>query len=1037
LLPSTRLLAGSGAEAWVQHYGGFTSAIDRLTELATDANGDVVVTGHTDLAGFYYRDIATVKYAGNGTAVWTNRYRPTGDTYTYPESCSVAVNRITGVSYVAGHSHRPTAGYDFFLVAYSSAGTPLWTNRYESSGDQLARAMVVDDSTGNIYVTGRTIGLDDAWDFVTVAWSSAGAFLWSSRYDGPASDDGVALAVDHASGQVYVAGTSAGVSSFQDFATVAYSSAGIALWTNRFNGPSNYTDTVVDVAVDSGSGNVLVLGQAMAGSNNGEYVTIAYTSIGTPLWTNRFNDPENGVVASALAVEGQSGQVYVTGSTYTGVLTGYDFATVAYNRMGTALWTNWYDDPIHAADDVAREIAANPMTGQVYVTGFVYSDTALRSGATIAYSAAGTALWTNRCTTGAEGGEPMGLGVDAATGRVFVGTRTSDYVTLAYSAAGLPAWTNFYNGPRETGETPQALAWNGTNQTLYVTGYFRNNPTDTYGDDMVTVAYSGAGVALWTNRFNGPLNQNDRAKALAVDENSGRIYVAGATTFSALYTDFTVLTYSAAGVLLRTNRYNGSGNFHDEATAIVVDQTSGRFYATGFSTGNGNTYSDFTTIAYSNSGTQLWMNRYDPGFNRHDVALALAVDQSNGNIYVTGTSEDNSGQEDIATVAYSSAGARLWTNRYDGPFFGENSPAAIAVNRSNGNVYVAGYAATTAYGIYDMVTLAYSSSGTPLWTNLFDYDPSPSYDGLDFARALAVDENNGHVYVAGRFDHASIGVRLMGVLAYSSGGSLIWSNSYRAADDSGGQATAVAVDAGGNVYVTGYSGTNHTDYVTLVYSSAGVALATNRYRGPAGKNDQPTTRFCLATAGGAAFVTGYSVTSTEETDFTTIKYVFSPEITLQPVSHTNDVGTTASFNVAAIGMQPLSYFWRHGTTPLADDDKIAGAATADLSLSNLWFTDAGAYSVLVSNAIGSTLSLPAILVVTGVPPTFNQIARLPNGTVQLAGSAAANAHLYLETSTNLFNWRYLAEFTNSSAFSLNDSNAVHEPHRFYRATWLP
>ena len=48
-----------------------------------------------------------------------------------------------------------------------------------------------------------------------------------------------------------------------DYATIKYSSAGVPLWTNRYNGPGNGDDYASAVAVD-GSNNVIVTGYSMA-----------------------------------------------------------------------------------------------------------------------------------------------------------------------------------------------------------------------------------------------------------------------------------------------------------------------------------------------------------------------------------------------------------------------------------------------------------------------------------------------------------------------------------------------------------------------------------------------------------------------------------------------------------------------------------------------------------------------------------------------------------------------------------------------------
>ncbi len=80
-----------------------------------------------------------------------------------------------------------------------------------------------------------------------------------------------------------------------------------------------------------------------------------------------------------------------------------------------------------------------------------------------------------------------------------------------------------------------------------------------------------------------------------------------------------------------------------------------------------------------------------------------------------------------------------------------------------------------------------------------------------------------------------------------------------------------------------------------------------------------------------------------------------PVITQQPQSQTNIVGGSASFDVTVSGTAPLSYQWNLNGT------NIVGATNATLTLNPLQLTQAGNYSVLVSNLVGSTNSAVAIL----------------------------------------------------------------------------
>ena len=87
-----------------------------------------------------------------------------------------------------------------------------------------------------------------------------------------------------------------------------------------------------------------------------------------------------------------------------------------------------------------------------------------------------------------------------------------------------------------------------------------------------------------------------------------------------------------------------------------------------------------------------------------------------------------------------------------------------------------------------------------------------------------------------------------------------------------------------------------------------------------------------------------------------------PTIVTQPVSTTNLVGDTVSFNVAATGTQPLSYQW------IFSGANLNGATSSNLTLSNVQLSQAGNYSVVVTNLYGVATSSVASLTVDLPPP---------------------------------------------------------------------
>ena len=70
---------------------------------------------------------------------------------------------------------------------------------------------------------------------------------------------------------------------------------------------------------------------------------------------------------------------------------------------------------------------------------------------------------------------------------------------------------------------------------------------------------------------------------------------------------------------------------------------------------------------------------------------------------------------------------------------------------------------------------------------------------------------------------------------------------------------------------------------------------------------------------------------------------------------------TAFFTVTASGTAPLSYQWRFNGTNLVNGSQVSGSTSPTLSILNAQPTNAGSYSVVVTNAAGSVTSAVAVL----------------------------------------------------------------------------
>src|SRR3954449_10675079 len=78
---------------------------------------------------------------------------------------------------------------------HAQGGVPLWTNRYDVGIDDEAWAIAV-DSNGSAFVTGSSYaGVGTCCDYVTIKYSSAGVSLWTRRYNGPGNSQDIARAI--------------------------------------------------------------------------------------------------------------------------------------------------------------------------------------------------------------------------------------------------------------------------------------------------------------------------------------------------------------------------------------------------------------------------------------------------------------------------------------------------------------------------------------------------------------------------------------------------------------------------------------------------------------------------------------------------------------------------------------------------------------------------------------------------------------------------------------------------------------------------
>lgn len=262
-----------------------------------------------------------------------------------------------------------------------------------------------------------------------------------------------------------------------------------------------------------------------------------------------------------------------------------------------------------------------------------------------------------------------------------------------------------------------------------------------------------------------------------------------------------------------------------------------------------------------------WEKRYNGVPDQGDEAVSLAVDTA-GNSYVTGSAFAANGTLDIVTIKYSPSGQQLWLQSYNGTA-NDNDQGFKLVIDDSANVYVTGYSRGLTSN-NDITTIKYNTLGAQQWVATY----GGTFGGHDQGASVAVDAN-GNVFVTGYETTATLNYYDMVTIMYNPGGVQQWADSY----DGPGSANDVGVDivndGAGNTYVVGtsdtiYNSAPNNDIVLLKYNNAGTLQWRRVYWSPTYSYDI-ARKMCLD-RNGNILICGYGGLVNQGNNYYTIKY---------------------------------------------------------------------------------------------------------------------------------------------------------------------
>ncbi len=180
------------------------------------------------------------------------------------------LNGINDVQLTPDNNLIITARTSYRISKVNLSGSLIWTQQsgtnLPTNSDEMRAT--IQDSAGNIYITGRHYGLNYGTpsytnaDILTLKYNSNGNLIWQNRYEYEVNNADIGNTIILKNGQIYVGGNSQrlGVGTDYDYVVLKIDSAtGLSTGVYRYDGLANGDDAVSSLYVFD-NGNVALTG---------------------------------------------------------------------------------------------------------------------------------------------------------------------------------------------------------------------------------------------------------------------------------------------------------------------------------------------------------------------------------------------------------------------------------------------------------------------------------------------------------------------------------------------------------------------------------------------------------------------------------------------------------------------------------------------------------------------------------------------------------------------------------------------------------
>jgi hypothetical protein len=408
---------------------------------------------------------------------------------------------------------------------------------------------------------------------------------------------------------------------------------------------------------------------------------------GTTSWSRDFGDSEflRGIIytVSAKATDG-AGQAQTTYGTNTFTWSVSE-ASNAWNKDFVYDQSSGDDKPLAGAVD---------SDGNLYAVG--YHTGSDKNWLIKKYSKRGfedTVNWNKDVGDSGTDEIARSVAVDSSGNVIVAGSRWNgsdwDWMIKKYNSAGVEDTSNWDMLVDSGNGDDEALGVAADSSgNVYVVGYGRDLAGGSTGEDIWVKKFQSNGTLSCEQKLDeGAASLSDRALAVAVNNSSSKVYIAGFKTVTGPDKQLVVKRLRMSDCSIESTATGNSAGSGDFAAAIRLD-SSGNVYVTGTNT---TTDKDWWIRKYSSTLTQ--QADFSTGISGNHEANTIAVD-SNGKVYVGGYKTVST--QDLWLRQFNSSlveNTSSWDLVIDGSGSADQVTAVVISGGSNdaNNVYMIGY----------------------------------------------------------------------------------------------------------------------------------------------------------------------------------------------------------------------------------------------------------------------------------------------------------------------------------------------------------